>query len=253
MRNGQKLKRPPSVADFSYLDKIMKKVIYILIVILFACNRSTTIPNNFKKIGTVKLVDLNNDDILINYDNHIRYNELKKGDEIYLFIKNNKITFIIESISTWMKCSLKNDTYDLNTITEGMDVYLDLENYIYQDLINLVINNFDTELSNHSETPYFKKMKKRILDNFHPPIISDEQNNFKVKLKKISKYDYKVVIILSNNGDVEDVRIINSNENLNVENSIIEAVQFCKNFGKIPGVPEGRLIGIPVSISFNPE
>ncbi len=230
----------------------MKNILFtILFFHLLSCSDNSFVPANFKKIGTVKSVDISNKDILINYNIHIPHNNLKEGDEIYIFQKSNKIPLKIESISTWTRCILKDNSYDLNNISEEMNVYLDLNNYIYQGVIKKVTDDFKNQFSDFSKTSFYKNMSEKIYKNWHPPQIMNNHNS-DLKIEPFPKENIKVVIVLNKKGDVIDVRIIESNGYPSVDDSCIDAIKFSKNFGILPKNMESNLTAIPFVFYYNP-
>ncbi|MCP4136996.1 MAG: energy transducer TonB [bacterium] len=103
---------------------------------------------------------------------------------------------------------------------------------------------------------YFKSMKDNIASHWYPPIMANAVFGGynpatggyapgRVRIMAIPSQRVKLYFTMNRNGDILDVKILDSYGNRALDASCLDAVRLSKNFGKVPDDIKGKVIVIP--------
>jgi TonB family protein len=100
---------------------------------------------------------------------------------------------------------------------------------------------------------YFKEMKDKIANNWFPPLLANSviygfdpvtgsYTPGRLRIMAIPNQVVKLYFIMNRNGDVLDVKIVESMGNNTIDSSCLDSIKNSKNFGKVPQEIEGEEI-----------
>ncbi len=100
---------------------------------------------------------------------------------------------------------------------------------------------------------YFKEMKDKIANHWFPPLLANSviygydpvtgsYTPGRLRIMAIPNQVVKLYFILNRNGDVLDVKIVESMGNNTIDSSCLDSIINSKNFGKVPPEIEGAEI-----------
>ncbi|MBP7901391.1 MAG: energy transducer TonB [Spirochaetes bacterium] len=97
---------------------------------------------------------------------------------------------------------------------------------------------------------FFNRMKNKIASNWYPPsfanaVIGRNSATGRIRLGLIPSQEVKLYFTLNRNGDVIDVKVLESMGNYALNESCVDSIKMSKNFGQIPADMEGDVIVIP--------
>ena len=96
---------------------------------------------------------------------------------------------------------------------------------------------------------YFKAMKDKIGSNWYPPLLANVNIGGYapgvIRLRAIPSQEVKIYFSLNRDGEVIDVKVLDSFRNKQLDDSCLDAIKLSKNFGKVPDDIEGRVVVIP--------
>jgi len=96
---------------------------------------------------------------------------------------------------------------------------------------------------------YFKSMKDRIASNWHPPLMANVNlggyapGSFRIRA--IPSQEVKVLFTMDRQGNVLEVKLVDSYGNKYLDSSCVDAIVQSRSFGKVPDDIKGEIIGIP--------
>ncbi|MCU0849301.1 MAG: hypothetical protein MUD12_15575 [Spirochaetes bacterium] len=103
---------------------------------------------------------------------------------------------------------------------------------------------------------YFKKMKDKIASNWYPPIMANAAYSSynpvsggyapgRTRIMAIPSQEVKLYFIMNRNGDVVEVKILDSLGNTPLDASCLDSIRLSRSFGKIPEDIKGEFVLIP--------
>lgn len=96
---------------------------------------------------------------------------------------------------------------------------------------------------------YFREMKDRIASNWYPPpmansIIGGYAPGY-TRIMAIQSQEVKIAFMMNRNGDVIDVRIVESMGSKPLDDSCLDSIRLSKSFGRVPDDITGDVVVIP--------
>lgn len=103
---------------------------------------------------------------------------------------------------------------------------------------------------------YFRQMKNKIASNWHPPAMANAiirgynpvtgaYAPGSMRIMAIQSQQVKLYFIMDRNGDVLEVKILDSLGNKSLDSSCLDAIRYSKNFGSVPDNIKGEQVLIP--------
>jgi TonB family protein len=100
---------------------------------------------------------------------------------------------------------------------------------------------------------YFKEMKDKIASNWFPPLLANvaiygfdpvtgSYTPGRLRIMAIPNQVVKLYFIMNRNGDVLDVKIVDSMGNKTLDSSCVDSIRNSRNFGRVPPEIEGEQI-----------
>ncbi len=100
---------------------------------------------------------------------------------------------------------------------------------------------------------YFKEMKDKIASNWFPPLLANvaiygydpvtgSYTPGRLRIMAIPNQVVKLYFVMNRNGDVLDVKIVDSMGNKTLDSSCVDSIKNSRNFGKVPREIEGEQI-----------
>ncbi len=116
--------------------------------------------------------------------------------------------------------------------------------------------SFNTVKFKHFE--YFKKLKDKIASNWYPPLMANSiihgynplTGNYtpgSTRIMVIPSQEVKIVFVLDSQGEVKELKLLDSMGVKPLDRSCVDAIQMSKNFGPVPRelLTEGKVLVIP--------
>lgn len=101
---------------------------------------------------------------------------------------------------------------------------------------------------------YFRKMKDKIASNWFPPDMANAVIGGyapgRTRIMAIPSQVVKTVFIMNRQGDVVNVRLMDSKGNRELNKSCLDAIRLSETFGPVPDSIEGEYIVIPFMFGF---
>ncbi|MFA5518162.1 MAG: energy transducer TonB [Spirochaetota bacterium] len=103
---------------------------------------------------------------------------------------------------------------------------------------------------------YFRQMKNKIASNWHPPAMANAiirgynpvtgaYAPGSMRIMAIQSQQVKLYFIMDRNGDVLEVKILDSLGNKSLDSSCLDAIRYSNNFGPVPENIKGEQVLIP--------
>ncbi len=103
---------------------------------------------------------------------------------------------------------------------------------------------------------YFRQMKNKIASNWHPPAMANAiirgYNPVtgayvpgSMRIMAIQSQQVKLYFIMDRNGDILEVKILDSLGNKSLDSSCLDAIRYSSNFGPVPDNIKGEQVLIP--------
>lgn len=97
---------------------------------------------------------------------------------------------------------------------------------------------------------FFNRMKNKIASNWYPPtfanaVLGRNSATGRIRLGLIPSQEVKLYFTLNRNGDVLDVKVVESMGNYSLDESCADSIRLSRNFGNIPADIEGEIVVIP--------
>ena len=114
---------------------------------------------------------------------------------------------------------------------------------------------FSFNTAKFKDFEYFRKMKDRIANHWHPPLLANSSIGGwapgRTRIMAIPSQYVKIAFVLNRQGDVVSVHLVDSLGNRPLDESCIDAIRNSKSFGPVPDSLKGRKIVIPFMFGYN--
>jgi TonB family protein len=158
---------------------------------------------------------------------------LSELNEIAIFLSN----YDYSPFSQWGQ----GGTGDFSTIPDRYNVTMQNSLFYTNE------GHFSYNTKKFKNAKYFNNMKKKIASNWFPPMIANAiipgYAPGYMRIQAIQSQLVKLYFIMDRNGDVKDVKIVDSLQNPYLDSSCVDAVRLSQSFGKVPDdIPGERVV-----------
>ena len=157
----------------------------------------------------------------------------QRNKEQVLLTHNNEVAIFLSNydynpLSQWGQ----GGTGDFSTIPDRYNVTMQNSLFYTNE------GHFSYNTKKFKNAKYFQSMKKKIASNWFPPMIANAiipgYAPGYMRIQAIQSQLVKLYFVMNRDGDVLDVKIVDSLRNPYLDASCVDAVKLSRSFGKVP-------------------